>query len=74
MNARTDTGPALAAALPPLGQPGRRVAVEDLLPALVADGLLAADDAEAVDRYARLSNADQHALVALARRKLKSPG
>ena len=74
MNARTDSGSALAAALPPLGQPGRRVAVEDLLPALVADGLLAQADAEAVGRYARLSNADQHALVALARRKLKSPG
>jgi len=74
MNARTDPGPALAAALPPLGQPGRRVAVEDLLPALVADGLLAAADAEEVGRYARLSSADQHALVALARRKLKSPG
>jgi len=74
MNARTDSGAALAAALPPLGQPGRRVVVEDLLPALVADGLLAQADAEAVGRYARLSNADQHALVALARRKLKSPG
>ncbi|MCC7411374.1 MAG: hypothetical protein IT495_07070, partial [Gammaproteobacteria bacterium] len=68
MNARTDPGTALAAALPPLGQPGRRVTVEDLLPALVADRLLAPADAEAVGRYARLSSADQHALVALARR------
>ncbi|OJX08235.1 MAG: type II secretion system protein E [Burkholderiales bacterium 70-64] len=58
----------------PLGQPGRRVTVEDLLPALVADGLLGQADAETVERYARLSSAEPHALVAIARRKLKSPG
>jgi general secretion pathway protein E len=73
MNARTDSAAALATALPPLGQPGRRVTVEDLLPALVADGMLAPADAEAVAQYARLSNADQHALVSLARRKLRMP-
>jgi general secretion pathway protein E len=73
MNARTDSAAALADALAPLGQPGRRVTVEDLLPALVADGLLAPADAEAVAQYARLSNADQHALVSLARRKLRMP-
>ncbi|RPH66399.1 MAG: hypothetical protein EHM83_04090, partial [Burkholderiales bacterium] len=73
MNARTDSGTALASALPPLGQPGRRVAIEDLLPALVADGLLAQADADAVGQYARLSSTDQHALVALARRKLRVP-
>ncbi|MBE0592104.1 MAG: type II/IV secretion system protein [Gemmatimonadales bacterium] len=73
MNARTDSGTALASALPPLGQPGRRVAIEDLLPALVTDGLLAQADADAVGQYARLSSTDQHALVALARRKLRVP-
>ncbi|MBN9461185.1 MAG: type II/IV secretion system protein [Burkholderiales bacterium] len=76
MNARTElaSGPAGAAAMLPLGQPGRRVTVEDLLPALVADGLLGQADAETVERYARLSSAEPHALVAIARRKLKSPG
>ncbi len=73
MNARTEPVETLASALPPLGQPGRRVALEDLLPALVADGLLAQSDADEVGRYARLSSGDQHALVALARRKLRVP-
>ena len=54
-------------------RPGRRVAVEDLLPALVADGLLSAEDAEEVGRYAGLSGGEQHALVALSRRKLRAP-
>ncbi|MFP5413353.1 MAG: hypothetical protein ACLGHB_10365, partial [Gammaproteobacteria bacterium] len=54
-------------------RPGRRVAVEDLLPALVADGLLSTEDADEVGRYAGLSGGEQHALVALSRRKLRAP-
>ncbi|MCD6672141.1 MAG: GspE/PulE family protein [Burkholderiaceae bacterium] len=75
MNART--GPAAAAAasapLPALGRPGCRITVEDLLPALVDDGLLSRHDADSVARYANLSSTEQHALVAIARRKFRSP-
>ncbi|MBN9427722.1 MAG: type II/IV secretion system protein [Burkholderiales bacterium] len=74
MNARADSAIISPAAMAPLGQPGRRVSVEDLLPALVTDGMLAQSDADSIAQYARLSNADQHALVAIARRRLKSPG
>ncbi|HLT27338.1 MAG TPA: GspE/PulE family protein [Zeimonas sp.] len=75
MNARTgSTAVADAPApLPAFGRPGCRVSVEDLLPALVEDGILSREDADAVARYANLSSSEQHALVALARRKLRSP-
>ena len=66
MNASTELRPAI-------GRPGRRLRVEDLLPALVEDGLLAPEDAERIAAHARLSSADQHALVSLANRKLRSP-
>jgi general secretion pathway protein E len=52
---------------------GRRVSVDDLLPALVADRLVSTEDAAEVARYAGLSASDQHALVALAGRKLRVP-
>ena len=69
-DARGETAAHQQAVLP--ARPGRRVSLEDLLPVLVADGLLAAADAEEAGRYAGLSG-EQHALVALARRKLRSP-
>ncbi|HPU51546.1 MAG TPA: ATPase, T2SS/T4P/T4SS family [Burkholderiaceae bacterium] len=55
-----------------LGKPGRRVQVGDLIEALVADGFL--EDAQGVKAavYARLSTSEQHALVSLAQRKLRS--
>jgi general secretion pathway protein E len=75
MNARTGSTAVAAAPapLPALGRPGCRVTVEDLLPALVDDGVLSRDDADSVARYANLSSSEQHALVAIARRKLRSP-
>src|SRR5690606_41859001 len=54
-------------------RPGCRVALDDLLPVLVADRLLSPEDADEVGRYAGLSGGEQHALVALARRKLRAP-
>ncbi|NLD69049.1 MAG: type II/IV secretion system protein [Limnobacter sp.] len=54
-------------------RPGCRVTLEDLLPALLADGLVSAEDAAEIGRYANLSRGDQHALVALAQRRLRSP-
>ncbi len=55
-----------------LGKAGRRVQVGDLIEALVADGLL--EDAQGVKAavYARLTTSEQHALVSLAQRKLRS--
>ena len=47
--------------------------VDDLLPALVADRLVSPEDAAEVGRYAGLSASEQHALVALAGRKLRVP-
>ena len=46
--------------------------VGDLIEALVADGLL--EDAQGVKAavYARLTTSEQHALVSLAQRKLRS--
>ncbi len=55
----------------PVGTPGKRLDLADLVPALVDDGLLGADDAEQVLRYAGVSSAREHALVALSLRKLK---
>ena len=60
-------------ALPVLGQPGRPLHVEDLVPALLADGLVSPEDARMIMQYARLSTAGVHALVSLAERKLRSP-
>ncbi len=54
-------------------RPGCRVSIDDLLPALLADQLISAEDAGEVARYASLSSGEEHALVALARRKLRSP-
>ncbi|MFN9775553.1 MAG: GspE/PulE family protein [Burkholderiales bacterium] len=56
----------------PVGTRGRRLGVEDLLAALVEDGLLDAGQARTETGYARLSQARRHALVAIAERKLKS--
>ena len=55
-----------------MGKAGRRVQVGDLIEALVADGLL--EDAQGVKAavYARLTTSEQHALVSLAQRKLRS--
>ena len=62
----------IAAAVRALGKPGKRLELADLVPALLDDGLLAADDARQVLRYAGLSTSGQHALIALAQRNLKS--
>ncbi|MCP5264712.1 MAG: Flp pilus assembly complex ATPase component TadA [Burkholderiaceae bacterium] len=69
-------GPEIASAAPGahLGQPGRRLALRDLVPALVADGMLTPDDAQRVMRYDGLSSVEQHPLTALAQRHLRSPG
>lgn len=56
----------------PVGIRGRRLGVEELLAALVEDGLLDAEQARTETGYARLSQARRHALVAIAERKLKS--
>ncbi len=56
----------------PVGVRGRRLSVDDLLAALVEDGLLDAAQARTESGYARLSQARRHALVAIAERKLKS--
>ena len=65
-------GESPAAGAAPLGKAGRRVQVGDLIEALVADGLL--EDAQGVKAavYARLTTSEQHALVSLAQRKLRS--
>jgi hypothetical protein len=54
------------------GRAGQRVAVPDLLDALVADGLVDPEDALRTALHARMSTADQHALVAIAHRKLRN--
>ena len=56
----------------PIGLRGRRLGVEDLLAALLEDGLLDAAQARTETDYARLSQARRHALVTIAERKLKS--
>jgi len=57
---------------PALGRTGQRVTVPDLLDAMVADGLVESDDALRTALHARMSTSDQHALVAIAQRKLRS--
>ena len=57
----------------PLGAEGKRLQVRDLLAPLVADGMLEATDAEQIRRYDGLSKVEQHALVAIAQRRLRSP-
>jgi general secretion pathway protein E len=60
------------AAARPVGVRGRRLSIDDLLAALVEDGLLGAEQARTESGYARLSQARRHALVAIAERKLAS--
>ncbi len=55
-----------------VGRPGQRVAVHDLLEALIADGLILPEDAASASTHMRLLPSDQHALVVLAQRKLRS--
>jgi general secretion pathway protein E len=55
-----------------VGRPGQRVAVHDLLAALVADGMVLSEEAANLSRHTSLLAADQHALVVLAQRKLRS--
>jgi general secretion pathway protein E len=55
----------------PVGVRGRRLTVDDLLAALVEDGLLDPAQARTESGYARLSQARRHALVAIAERKLQ---
>ncbi|MFT4103614.1 MAG: GspE/PulE family protein [Burkholderiaceae bacterium] len=62
-----------ASAASPIGRSGQALRVVDLVPALVADGLLADDDARPILQYAGLSTASVHAIDALAQRRLKSP-
>ncbi len=54
------------------GCPGRRVSVNELLEALVADGVVSPEDATGAGLYAHLPDSEQHALVVLAQRKLRS--
>jgi general secretion pathway protein E len=63
--------PAANASIP--ARPGMKVTIEDLLPALVSDGLVSSADALEMGRHASLASAEQHALVTLARRRLRSP-
>ncbi|HYF58495.1 MAG TPA: ATPase, T2SS/T4P/T4SS family [Burkholderiaceae bacterium] len=60
-----------AGAARPLGVRGRRLGVDELLAALVEDGLLDAAQGRTEADYARLSQARRHALVAIAERKLQ---
>ena len=60
------------AAVRPVGARGRRLAADELLAALVEDGMLDAGQARTETGYARLSQARRHALVAVAERRLKS--
>ncbi len=69
MNARANVALHPAAAI---GQPGRKVRIDDLANALVADGLVGAEDGAQIAAYARLSTADRHPLSAIADRRLKS--
>jgi len=55
----------------PIGRAGQRVQVATLLDALVADGMISAEDGMKSALYARLSTSDQHALVSIAQRKLR---
>ena len=62
---------ALAAGV--IGRPGQRLQLRDLVPALVADGLLAEEDAGAILRYDGISSVEQPALASLAQRRLRTP-
>jgi general secretion pathway protein E len=55
-----------------IGVRGRRLGVDELLAALVEDGMLDAAQARTETDYSRLSQARRHALVAIADRKLTS--
>jgi general secretion pathway protein E len=65
-------GPPSPAGARPIGAPGRRLTVYELLDGLVEDGLLDAAQARVEADYARLSQARRHALAVLAERKLSS--
>ncbi len=56
-----------------LGRPGQRLQLRDLVPALVADGLLSDEDAAIVLRYDGVSSVEQPALASLAQRRLRTP-
>ena len=70
--------PASSASIPPAGvnlaRPfgvrGRRLGVQEVLAALVEDGLVDAEQARIAGDYSRLSQARRHSLVAIAERKL----
>jgi general secretion pathway protein E len=55
-----------------LGKPGQRVQVGELIDALVEDGLLEDDQGAKLALYSKLSTSEQHALVSLAQRQLRS--
>jgi general secretion pathway protein E len=65
-------GPPPPAGARPIGAPGRRLTVYELLDGLVEDGLLDPAQARVEADYARLSQARRHALAVLAERKLSS--
>jgi general secretion pathway protein E len=56
----------------PVGLRGRRLGIDELLAALVEDGLLDAEQARTETDYSRLTQARRHALVGIADRKLTS--
>ena len=56
-----------------LGRPGQRLQLRELVPALVADGLLSPEDAAVVLRYDGVSSVEQPALASLAQRRLRTP-
>ena len=55
-----------------LGKPGQRVQIGELIDALVEDGLLENDQGAKLALYSKLSTSEQHALVSLAQRQLRS--
>ncbi|MCO5119437.1 MAG: GspE/PulE family protein [Burkholderiaceae bacterium] len=56
-----------------IGRPGQRLQLRELVPALVADGLLAEVDASAILRYDGISSVEQPALASIAQRRLRTP-
>jgi general secretion pathway protein E len=56
----------------PVGTPGRRLGVEQVLAALHEDGLIDEEQLSTQVGYARLTQARRHALIAIAERRLRS--
>jgi general secretion pathway protein E len=65
--------PAPDSQLLPLGRPGERLRLADLIGPLQADQMIGSEDAAKLQQYAHLASAELHPLVNLAQRSLSSP-